>query len=103
MGLQLVHRLRETDAESQLDSQFSLNRWRSSLGRYVSQLLCGLHGHLIVMHFEPHRLSLHCVWCGYQSHGWDIGQVPERRVERRRMHGADGTALMARPVPRRIA
>jgi len=104
MGLQLVYRFRDTDAKSQPEVQFSLGRWCASVVRHVSQLLCGLHGHLIVMHFEPHKLSLHCAWCGYQSHGWDIGQVPaRRRVERRRVPRVARTALMARPVPRQIA
>jgi hypothetical protein len=102
MDLQLVYRFRDTNATSQ-PSQSLLVRWCSSIVRHVSQLLCGLHGHLMVMHFEPHRLSLHCAWCGYHSHGWDIGAVPTRWVERRRMPRVARTALMARPAPRQIA
>lgn len=104
MDLRLVYRFRETNAQSQPDSQSFLARWCSSVVRHVSQLLCGLHGHLIVMHFEPHRLSLHCAWCGYHSHGWDIGQVPAPLwVERRRVPRVARTALMTQPAPRQLA
>jgi hypothetical protein len=38
----------------------------------MNQQLCRLRGHAIFMHFEPHRLSLCCAWCGYQTPGWEI-------------------------------
>lgn len=43
--------------------------------RFVARLICGLQGHLILLHFEPHRLSLQCALCGYQSEGWEVGRV----------------------------
>lgn len=43
--------------------------------RFVVRLICGLQGHLILLHFEPHKLSLQCALCGYQSEGWEVGRV----------------------------
>jgi hypothetical protein len=61
--------------------------------RQVSRFWCGLHGHLIMMHYEPNRLSLECSLCGYKSAGWEIGRPmtarrqannPQARPDRRR-------------------
>ena len=35
-----------------------------------------MHGHLIMLHFEPTRLSLQCALCGFQSEGWEVGRPP---------------------------
>ena len=44
----------------------------------VRQLLCGLHGHDALLHFEQGRISLQCTSCGYETPGWDIKGVPAR-------------------------
>jgi hypothetical protein len=46
---------------------------------------CGLHGHLILLHFEPNKLSLQCGLCGYESEGWEVGRplVARRSAESR--------------------
>jgi hypothetical protein len=36
------------------------------------QLMCGLHGHDALLHFEQGRLSLQCTSCGYETPGWDL-------------------------------
>lgn len=41
---------------------------------YVSQKLCGLHGHDSVLHFENNRVLLRCTSCGYDSPGWEVSQ-----------------------------
>ncbi len=46
------------------------------LGGQVRQVLCGLHGHDSLMHFEKKRLSLVCTSCGHQSPGWDVQSAP---------------------------
>ena len=53
--------------------------------KLLSRLWCGLHGHLILMHFEPNKLSLQCALCGYESEGWDVGRplAARRQVENR--------------------
>jgi hypothetical protein len=40
--------------------------------RRVRRLLCGLHGHDALLHFEQGRLSLFCASCGHQTPGWDL-------------------------------
>lgn len=39
------------------------------------QYVCGLHGHDALLHFEPHRVSLQCTSCGYETPGWDLKPV----------------------------
>lgn len=43
----------------------------------LRRMMCGLHGHDAVLLFEPHRLSLRCLNCGYQTAGWIL--QPETR------------------------
>jgi hypothetical protein len=75
-----------------------LVRMLSATALRVTQLWCGLHGHVVMLHFEPHKLSLQCSQCGYESKGWEVGypmtsrrqlnnpQVrPERRGSLRRL------------------
>jgi hypothetical protein len=40
---------------------------------WLSQMLCGLHGHESVLHFEQNRILLRCTSCGHDSPGWDVG------------------------------
>jgi hypothetical protein len=41
---------------------------------FVSQKLCGMHGHDSVLHFENNRMLLRCTSCGYDSPGWEVSQ-----------------------------
>ena len=70
-----------------------ISRTFSTVGRFFARLWCGLHGHLILLHFEPNKLSLQCALCGYESEGWEVGRPmtarrqvnnPQARPERRR-------------------
>jgi hypothetical protein len=47
--------------------------------RLVRQRLCGLHGHLFVLHSAPGRLSLRCFACGAETRGWTIDVRPAFR------------------------
>jgi hypothetical protein len=38
----------------------------------LQQMMCGLHGHDAVLHFERNRVSLQCLTCGLESPGWTI-------------------------------
>ena len=90
-----------------LDNVFGMNRARrdeqatpnwvvnlcSAIARQLARMWCGLHGHLIMLHFEPHKLSLQCSLCGYETDGWEVGRPmtarrqannPQARPERRR-------------------
>jgi hypothetical protein len=35
-------------------------------------MICGLHGHDALLHFERGRMSLLCSSCGYESPGWEV-------------------------------
>jgi hypothetical protein len=46
----------------------------------LGQVMCGLHGHDSVLHFEGSRVMMRCTSCGYDSPGWEIsGQGPRLR------------------------
>lgn len=44
----------------------------SSLSSRLSQFLCGLSGHQLLLSAEPGRLSLKCMSCPYETPGWAI-------------------------------
>jgi hypothetical protein len=45
---------------------------------YVTQALCGFHGHDSVLHFEEKRILLRCTSCGYDSPGWEVSDREPR-------------------------
>lgn len=46
----------------------------------LGQAICGMRGHVAVLHLEPRRLSLQCELCGYHSPGWKLDMPPARRL-----------------------
>jgi hypothetical protein len=46
--------------------------WAS--GRLRS-FVCGLGGHDVLLNFEPHRLSLRCTSCPYETPGWTLEET----------------------------
>lgn len=52
------------------------------LATRVGRVLCGLHGHDAVLHFEANRVMMRCTSCGHDTPGWEISsQGPRRRYE----------------------
>ena len=48
----------------------------------LGQVVCGLHGHDAVLHFEGNRVMMRCTSCGHDTPGWEIsGQGPRTRYE----------------------
>ena len=47
----------------------------------VRQMLCGMHGHDNLLHFERDRMSLRCVSCGHESPGWSLTETPPTVTE----------------------
>jgi hypothetical protein len=48
----------------------------------LGQVLCSLHGHDSVLHFEANRVMMRCTSCGHDTPGWEIsGQGPRMRFE----------------------
>jgi hypothetical protein len=55
---------------------------------FLRQLICGLHGHDSLLHFEKGRMSLQCTSCGYETPGWDLKSTspqPQRVQPRSRV------------------
>lgn len=40
------------------------------------QIVCSMHGHDALLHFEQGRMSLQCTSCGYETPGWDLKGSP---------------------------
>jgi hypothetical protein len=42
----------------------------------LGQIVCAIHGHDNLIHFEQYRMFLKCVSCGHETPGW---RLPNRR------------------------
>ena len=51
--------------------------WIQSMFR---RLTCAVRGHRTVLHFEPRRLALRCIECGYETPGWSLGEFMPREI-----------------------
>ena len=52
------------------------------LASRVGQVICGLHGHDSVLHFEGNRVMMRCTSCGHDTPGWELnGKGPRKRFE----------------------
>jgi len=58
----------------------------------LRQLMCGLHGHDSLKHFERGRMSLLCASCGYETPGWDVKTAGARR------EGPDSPRIVSMPL-----
>jgi hypothetical protein len=46
----------------------------------LGQVVCALHGHDAVLHFETSRVKMRCTSCGHETPGWEItGKGPRMR------------------------
>ena len=57
----------------------------ASISSRLSQLICGLSGHELLLNAEPGRLSLKCMSCPYETPGWTIKE--QHQVVRPHHHG----------------
>jgi hypothetical protein len=82
-----------------------VSRLFDALMRQLARVWCGVHGHVVMLHFQPEKLSLQCSLCGYETEGWTVGRPmtarrpannPQARPERRR-------ALRPLPTNARLA
>lgn len=53
----------------------------------LRRLICGMHGHDSLLHFEHGRMSLLCSSCGYESPGWELKakHLPQTTPARQRI------------------
>jgi len=42
---------------------------------WMREAFCGLRGHDEMLQFGRERMSLKCVSCGHESHGWDLNEA----------------------------
>ena len=80
MVTQTVFRLSRTADQVKTDSPGFVARLVTGVLRRIARFMCGLHGHAILLHFEPTKLSLQCAFCGYESEGWEVGRSQAQRV-----------------------
>jgi hypothetical protein len=67
----------------------------------LRQVVCGLHGHDTLLHFEHERISLRCASCGHETPGWELNEVPPTVTVRSDAHrGASQSPLVGE---RRVA
>ena len=53
-------------------SAAQIHEWSRVLLTFVRRRVCAIRGHELRFHFEPRRLSLRCVDCGWETSGWAI-------------------------------
>ena len=85
--------------ENEVTLPASLLRMLAALGRYLGRLWCGLHGHLIMLHYEPNKLSLQCSLCGYETEGWDVGRPMMARRQANNPQARPDRRRQLRPLP----
>jgi hypothetical protein len=110
--------MEEAGADMVIDNVFRLNspsqtgriaaaspsifsRLAAGISRMFARTSCGLHGHLMLMHFEPNKLSLQCGLCGYESEGWEVGRpmTSRRQIDNRQARPGPERRRTMRPLP----
>jgi hypothetical protein len=73
----------------------------TGITRLFARAWCGVHGHLILLHFEPNKLSLQCGLCGYESEGWEVGRpmTSRRQADNRQARPGPERRRSLRPLP----
>ena len=76
-------------------------RLLTGVTRLVMRAWCGIHGHLILLHFQPNKLSLQCGLCGYESKGWEVGRpmTSRRQADNRQARPGPERRRTLRPLP----
>ena len=81
------------------DTPAWLSRIFAGLARQLARTWCGIHGHLIMLHFEPNKLSLQCSLCGYETEGWEVGRPMTARRQANNPHARPERRRTLRPLP----
>jgi hypothetical protein len=71
----------------------------SAIARQLARVWCGLHGHLIMLHYEPNKLSLQCSFCGYETEGWEVGRPMTARRQANNPQARPDRRRTLRPLP----
>ena len=96
-----VFGLNSTTAQDDSTSEHIFFRVLRTAERLFARLWCGVRGHLILLHFEPNKLSLRCGLCGYESEGWEVGRpmTSRRQVDNRQAGPGPERRRTLRPLP----
>jgi hypothetical protein len=96
-----VFGLNSTTAQDDAISAHIFSRVLRAATRLCARLWCGMHGHLILLHFEPNKLSLQCGLCGYESEGWEVGRpmTSRRQADNRQARPGPERRRTLRPLP----
>jgi hypothetical protein len=94
-----------TGRQSEAASPNLMTRVIGAIARQLARLWCGMHGHLILLHFEPNKLSLQCGLCGYESEGWEVGRpmTSRRQLDNRQARPERRRTLRPLPSNARLA
>ena len=84
---------------SQSDMRRLFARIFSVCTRQFARFWCGMHGHLIMLHFEPNKLSLQCSFCGYETEGWEVGRPMTARRQANNLQARPDRRRTLRPLP----
>jgi hypothetical protein len=99
-----------------IDNTFGINRTRrgeaaaetpfltrlSAFARQAARIWCGVHGHVILLHFEPNKLSLQCSLCGYETEGWEVGRPMTARRQANNPQARPDRRRTVRPLPTNV-
>lgn len=96
-----VFGLNSITAQEDTTSAHIFSRVLGAGTRLFARLWCGMHGHLILLHFEPNKLSLQCGFCGYSSEGWEVGRpmTSRRHADNRQARLGPERRRTLRPLP----
>lgn len=96
-----VFGLNSTTRRSEPATPHIFSRLAPAITRLLARVWCGMHGHLILLHFEPNKLSLQCGLCGYESEGWEVGRpmTSRRQADNRQARPGPERRRTLRPLP----
>ena len=77
------------------------DEWAGRARACVRRGWCRIRGHDLLLHFEPHRLSLRCVDCGWDSTGWMVERPHASFTKNRPGPREVQRARLAHPIGRR--
>jgi hypothetical protein len=98
MGLDNVFGINNKRTQEEPESG-SLARAVTAVSRQLARMWCGLHGHVIMLHFQPNKLSLQCSLCGYETEGWEVGRPMTARRQANNPYARPERRRTLRPLP----
>jgi hypothetical protein len=98
MGLDNVFGINNKRTQEERESS-SLARAVTAVSRQLARMWCGLHGHVIMLHFQPNKLSLQCSLCGYETEGWEVGRPMTARRQANNPYARPERRRTLRPLP----